>query len=110
MDEQEANDGSVTVDSRVAAAEAAASAVMTRYRDLVASGPNLVAELVRGDTVEEIDASVEAARRAYEEVSRRVTEQVERQLPAGNPARSASTPGAEWLKPEAKIALGLRGK
>jgi hypothetical protein len=68
------------------------------------------AEMVRGGTIDEIDASVEGARRAYDDISRRVTEQIERQLPAGNPARSGSTAGAEWLKPEAKIALGLRGK
>jgi len=102
--------GGEDVESRLAAAEAAASAAVTRYRELVASGPGLVAEMVRGDTIEEIEASVEGARKAYDNISRRVAEQIERQLPAGNPARSGSTAGAEWLKPEAKIALGLRGK
>ena len=107
-DEQAA--GGEKVESRVAAAQALASAAVTRYRELVAAGSGLVAELVRGDTLEEIDASVDGARRAYEEISRRVAEQIERQVPTGNPARSGSTAGAELLKPEAKIVLGLRGK
>ncbi len=107
-DEQAA--GGDEVESRVAAAEALASMAVTRYRELVASGPGRVAEMVRGGTLEEIDASVEGARRAYEEISRRVAEQIERNVPAGNPARSGSAAGAEYLKPEAKIALGLRGK
>ena len=97
-------------ESRLAAAEATASAAVARYRELVASGPDLVAEMVRGDTIEEIDASVEGARRAYDDISRRVAEQFERHLPTGNPARSGSAAGVEWLKPEAKIAMGLRGK
>src|SRR5687768_7502938 len=109
MEDEQAVGGD-EVESRVATAEALASAAVARYRELVASGPGLVADLVRGDSIEEIDASVEGARRAYDDISRRVTEQFERQVPTGNPARSGSTAGAEWLKPEAKIALGLRGK
>ena len=60
---------------RVAAAEAQAAATVARYREMVAAQPGLVAGMVRGDTVEEIDASAADARRAYTEVSRRVTEQ-----------------------------------
>ncbi|HUP27057.1 MAG TPA: hypothetical protein VM409_01375 [Chloroflexia bacterium] len=97
-------------EGRVAAAQALAASAVARYRDLVASGPGIVPEMVGGETLEEIDASVEGARRAYEEISRRVTEQLEQRIPAGNPARSSTAAGAEWLKPEAKIALGLRGK
>ena len=95
-------------DSRIEAAEALASAAITRYRELVASGPGLVSGMVHGDTVEQIDASVEAARQAYTELSRRIAERYEREVPTGNPARSTHTIAAETLKPEAKIALGLR--
>jgi hypothetical protein len=86
--------------------------VVARYRELVASAPDLVPELVRGESVEEIDASAVEARRAYAEISRRVTEQywVGASVPTGNPARSAQDTYAETLKPEAKIALGLRGR
>ena len=94
-------------DDRVAAAALVERAV-SRYRELVASGPGLVPEMVRGNTIEEIDASAEAARRAYSEIGRHIAEVHEREVPTGNPARSAATVGAEGLRPEAKIALGLR--
>src|SRR5688572_17462241 len=95
-------------EQRAAEAETRAAAAVARYRDVVAAGPGLVPEMVRGSTVEEVDASVEAARQAYEALSRKVAERFEAQVPAGNPARSASDAAAEGLKPEAKIALGLR--
>ncbi|HKP52542.1 MAG TPA: hypothetical protein VJ183_07810 [Chloroflexia bacterium] len=81
---------------------------VVRYRELVASQPGLVPEMVRGETVEEIDASATEARRAYGEISRRVAEQFERAVPPGNPPRSSADMGVETLKPEAKIALGLK--
>lgn len=81
-----------------------------RYRELVASMPGLVPEMVRGDTIEEIDASAELARRSYGEITRRIAEQYERDIPTGNPSRSSSTAAYDNLKPEAKIALGLKTK
>lgn len=103
-------DGSVNpLEDRVAAAEAAAASAIAKYRELVSAGPGLVPAMVQGSTVEEIDASVEIARQAYSEISRRITEAREQQVPTGNPTRSASLAGAEALTPEAKIALGLRG-
>lgn len=96
------------IESRIATAEAIAANAVARYRQAIASGPNLVAEMVQGSTVEEIDISAEAARKAYSDISRRLVEQYEREVPPGNPARSSTTSGAEYLKPEAKIALGLR--
>jgi hypothetical protein len=95
-------------DERVVAAEALAAQAIERYRHLIASSPGLVAGMVQGSTVEEIDASVERARLAYAEISRQVAESYERDIPAANPARSSQTQGAETLTPEAKIALGLR--
>ena len=82
--------------------------VVARYREMAASLPGVVAELVVGETIEEVDASVEGSRRAYEMISRRMAEEQEATIPVGNPARSASEAGAGSLKPEAKIALGLR--
>lgn len=79
-----------------------------RYRELVASQPGLVPEIVQGNTIEEIDASAELARQSFNEISKRLTEQYERQVPRGNPARSGNDAMYEGLKPEAKIALGLR--
>lgn len=97
-------------DDRVAAAEALAAQAVSRYRDLVASTPGLVPDLVRGNTIEEVDASAEAARQAYDQISRQVGQSHERNVPPANPARSSLAPGAETLKPEAKIALGLAAR
>jgi hypothetical protein len=82
--------------------------VLQRYLQLAASQPGLVPELVRGDTVEEIDASVEQARAAYERIRKQMLEQYERQVPVGNPARSATDPVVESMQPEAKIAWALK--
>jgi hypothetical protein len=97
-----------TPEERAMAAEAVAQQAVARYREMVAASPGLVADLVHGDSIDAIDASAEAARRAYSEISRQVAQSYERSVPAGNPARSDSTLGADTLKPEAKIALGLR--
>ena len=97
-----------TQDERLAIAEAQASQAITRYRDLLAASPNLIPDMVQGTTIEEIEASAEAARQAYTTISRQIAQTYERNIPAANPARSAQTPGAETLKPEAKIALGLQ--
>ncbi len=88
----------------------ALAVAVRRYRELVASMPGLVPEMVRGQTIEEIDASAELARRSYGEITRRIAEQYERDIPTGNPARSSSTAAYDNLKPEAKIALGLKRK
>jgi hypothetical protein len=88
----------------------ALSKAVQRYRQVVASMPGIVPELVSGDTIEAIDASAEVARQAYADISRRIAEQYERSIPAGNPPRSAASAAYDALKPEAKIALGLRGK
>ena len=88
----------------------ALAVAVRRYREVVASMPGLVPELVQGSTIEEIDASAELARRSYGEITRRIAEQYERDIPTGNPARSSSTAAYDNLKPEAKIALGLKRK
>ena len=90
--------------------EEALGVAVRRYRELVASMPGLVPEMVRGESIEEIDASAEVARRTYGEITRRIAEQYERDIPAGNPARSSGAAAYDNLKPEAKIALGLKRK
>lgn len=90
--------------------EDALAVAVRRYRELVTAMPGLVPEMVRGDTIEEIDASAELARRSYGEITRRIAEQYERDIPTGNPARSSGTAAYDNLKPEAKIALGLKRK
>lgn len=85
------------------------SYAVARYRDMVAATPGLVPEMVGGSTIEEVDAAAQAARQAYEAVSRQLAAEYEAHVPAGNPARSSSET-AESLRPEAKIALGLKGR
>jgi hypothetical protein len=97
-----------TPEERASAAEAVAAQAVVRYRELVAASPDLVADMVRGDSIEDIDASAEAARRVYSDISRQIAQSYEHSVPPGNPARSATNPEANTLKPEAKIALGLR--
>jgi hypothetical protein len=84
--------------------------VVERYRALAASGADLVPQMVRGETLEEIDASLVEARRAYAEIKGQIEAQYASagEVPLGNPARSSAHPYAETLRPEAKIALGLR--
>jgi hypothetical protein len=76
---------------------------------MVAASPGLVAEMVQGATIEEIDASAEIARQTYAASSRQIAQQHEQAVSPGNPSRSSAAAGAEALEPEAKIALGLRG-
>src|SRR4051794_10869974 len=69
-----------------------------RYRELVASGPGLISEMVQGSTIEEIDSSASAAREAYAQISRRIAMEHEAQVPSGNPSRSYEA-AARNLKP-----------
>lgn len=82
---------------------------VARYREMVTAMPGIVPEMVGGSTIEEVDASAEVARQAYQAISHRIAAEYEAQVPPGNPPRSGNDPGA-GLRPEAKIALGLRGK
>lgn len=102
--------GDTSLQQRAEAAEEQAARALARYREMVASGPGLIAEMVTGSSIEEIDASAEAARAAYVGIARRIASEHEQHIPAGNPARSTATPGTDALKPEAKIALGLRAR
>jgi len=78
-----------------------------KYRDLLlASAPEIPAELVSGDTVEEVDASFAAARGVVEEVRRRMEAQANAErVPAGAPPRTA--PDLSGLSPAEKIAFAL---
>jgi len=78
-------------------------------RALRAEHPEAVAELIAGGTVQELEASVEVARAAYQ----RALEAARRELagqstPAGNPAREAVDAAAvEGLSALGKIAHGM---
>jgi hypothetical protein len=78
-------------------------------RDLILNAySDLVPELVRGDTIKEVIASVDLARRAFGAVASRVaTESRVPRVPAGAPSRAQPTSMSD-LSPAAKISEGLR--
>ena len=92
------------------AERAARHAAVARYREaLLAGEPALPSDLVGGESLEEVDASVEAARRAVAQIRERLALESEaeaaRGFPAGAPGRLGA--GTEALSPGEKIAFGL---
>ncbi len=78
-----------------------------RYRELVLQqAPELPAELVTGETVEEIDVALERARETVSKVRGHLESQAQAgRVPVGAPARSG--PDLSALSPEEKIRFGL---
>jgi hypothetical protein len=83
---------------------------LSRVRDLVlAAHPDVVPELVQGATFDELMASVEPARDAYERISAEATAVRPAPKVAAQPGqRSASLADVESLSPLGKISEGLR--
>lgn len=82
---------------------------VARYRAAVlAAEPDLPEDLVRGETIEEIDAAVTAARDTVARIRERVATERPRGFPVGAPARERvrQTP----LTAQEKIAAGLRDR
>jgi len=77
------------------------------YKGLVTrENPGLVAELTKGETIEEIDASVKGARALVERVKQEVgVENAKVRVPAGAPGRVALDLSA--LSPREKIKYGI---
>ncbi|MDP9237166.1 MAG: hypothetical protein M3P30_07175 [Chloroflexota bacterium] len=82
-------------------------AAAERYRDLVVrTEPALPAELIAGESVEAVDASVEAARSVVGQVRSHIEAQAQAgRVPAGAPPRSG--PDLSSMTPEQKIRYGL---
>jgi hypothetical protein len=82
-------------------------AAAERYRDLVVrTEPALPAELIAGDSVDAVDASVEAARSVVGRVRSHIEAQAQAgRVPAGAPPRSG--PDLSSMTPEQKIRYGL---
>ncbi len=88
--------------------ESQAREAAERYRELVlAQSPELPAELVLGDTVQQVDESVERARETVSKVRGHLESQAQAgRVPVGAPPRSG--PDFSTLSPEEKISYGLR--
>lgn len=83
---------------------------VARYRDaLLAAEPDLPPDLVRGDTLEDIDATATSARDAVQRIRERVASERPRGFPVGAPARSVERGHAHsTLSAHEKIAAGLQ--
>ena len=84
-----------------------ARAAVERYRDAVlAAEPDLPPELVHGETLEELEASLSAARAAVAQIRDRLTGDEEGGgFPVGAPARGGSSSAV--MTAEEKIKFGL---
>jgi predicted RNase H-like nuclease (RuvC/YqgF family) len=82
---------------------------VTAYRELtLRSNPGVLAELVTGNSVEEIDGSLHNARVLVDKVRQEIeAETLQARVPAGAPQRSA--PDTSTLSPREKIQLSLGG-
>ncbi len=78
------------------------------YRELVLQRePELPADLIGGDSVAEVDASVARARQTVAQVRQHIEQQAQAlRVPAGAPVRSG--PDVSGLTPGEKIRLGMR--
>ena len=94
-------------EQQAAAARLQLSQALEAYRaSLLEADPGLPAELVAGDTIEELQASHARARQIVEQVRGSLEEQaLMERTPSGAPARSDVDVSA--LSPEEKIRLGL---
>jgi hypothetical protein len=92
----------------VAAAEAQGREAANRYREVaLAREPDLPADLVGGESVSEVEASLERARQTVAQVRQHLDQQAQTlRVPAGAPARSE--PDFSELSAAEKIRLGLR--
>ena len=88
--------------------EARAMGLEAHRRALLAENAGMVVpELVAGSTVQELEGSVEVARRAFETARAAVLADVSAiSVPAGNPVRQGLS--IEGMSPLQKIAHGLR--
>jgi uncharacterized protein involved in exopolysaccharide biosynthesis len=94
----------------VEAAHAARRNAVARYREVVlAHAPELPAELVTGDTLEDIDRAVQAARGIVARVRDQITAaEFARPVPAGSPIRRG--PDTAAMSAGEKIRYGLASR
>jgi len=86
--------------------DALATAVAKYRKAILSRLPEIPEELVRGETVDEIDASLELATQIVSRVRQQLdAEESSKAVPAGAPPRT--TPDLSALAPSEKIAYGL---
>jgi len=100
----------VSREGELAATRGALAGAVAKYRAaLLASSPGIPEELIKGVTVEEIDASLELARGIVDRVKQQLeTEAEANKVPTGAPPRAPQDLSA--LSPAEKIAYALSRK
>jgi AcrR family transcriptional regulator len=95
-------------DTELSALKGSLSGAVARYREaLLASAPDIPGELVKGATVEEIDASLEQARGIVARVRQQLEAQTEaKRVPAGAPPRLPQDLSALTAAEKIAYALG----
>ena len=95
-------------DSELSAIKESFSGAVAKYRAAVlAAAPGIPAELVKGDSIAEIDASLEQARGIVSRVRQQLESEADaNKVPAGAPERTPQDLSA--LSPAEKIAYALR--
>jgi len=100
--------GIASRDGELTAIKQSLSGAVTKYRAAVlASAPGIPEELVKGESIDEIDASLEMARGIVSKVRQQLEVEAEaNKVPAGAPPRMPQDLSA--LSPAEKIAYALR--
>ena len=97
-------------DQALAALKESLASAVAKYRaSVLAALPRMPQELVNGETIEEIDASLALAQGIMANVKQQLeTEETAKSVPAGAPGRTH--PDYSSLSPTSKIIEGLRQK
>jgi len=106
----EAKQGSEAAAAELASVKEANAQAVAKYIDAIrAANPTIPQDIIAGDAIEEIDASVEKAQSIASAVKASLEAQAkEAKVPAGAPARGEIS--LEGLSPREKIAAGIQQK
>jgi hypothetical protein len=106
----EAKTGSEAAAAELASVKEANSQAISKYLDAVrAANPTIPQDIIVGDTIEDIDASLAKATTIAESVKASLEAQAkEAKVPAGAPTRGEIS--LEGLSPREKIAAGIQQK
>ena len=106
----EAKQGSEAAAAGLASVKEANAQAVAKYIDAIrAANPTIPQDIIAGDAIEEIDASVEKAQSIASAVKASLEAQAkEAKVPAGAPARGEIS--LEGLSPREKIAAGIQQK
>jgi len=106
----EAKQGSEAAAAELAQVKEAKGQALAKYLDVVRlANPAIPQDIIAGDTIEEIDTSVEKGKAIVESVKKAMeAEASQAKVPAGAPTRGEISP--EGLTPREKIAAGIQQK